>query len=266
MKSLLKRAAARFAPQTTTAVLSARARAHSHRLVEQWGLAGLNRKLIDALGPDVQAGPFRGMRLSPMTWKEHLGPYLLGTYECELHPWFHWILEQPFTGVVDIGAKFGYYAVGLGRKYPEVRVVAFDTDHWARKATREMAVANGIVGSVDVLGYCTPTRLGSVLTERTLIVSDCEGYERVLFGEGATAGLRSATMIVELHEELSPGVGAAIRASLAKSHFIDETLSVNAAPRSVPTDLDFLTLSEIRQATHEVRPPQTWLLLRPRDV
>ena len=265
MKTLLKRAAARIAPEATTAILSARARAHSHRLVEEWGLSTLNEKLIATFGPEVRGGPFQGMHLSPMAWKEHLGPYLLGTYEAELHPWFVRILDQPFEAVIDVGAKFGYYAVGLARRLPDVDVVAFDTDPWARRATRQMARANGVDGKVRIEGFCNPERLASLLNRPTLVISDCEGYEHVLFGRTPIPSLESSTLIIELHEELSPGVSAAITRVLERSHTIEYTSTLSAPERAVPPGLGFLQPDDVQRAIHEARPPQVWLLAHPRS-
>src|SRR4051812_1337317 len=110
MKTFVKKALLAVAPQTTSSLLAARARAHGHQLVQDWGLPQLAQKLIDRFGSRVQAGPFAGMVLSPMTYREHLSPFLLGTYESELHPWIRAILCQNPTQVVDIGSRFGYYA------------------------------------------------------------------------------------------------------------------------------------------------------------
>jgi hypothetical protein len=126
VKTLAKWAMTAVAPQTATVIMSARARAHSQRLARQWGLIDLNRRLVSHLGAVVQAGPFRGMALTPMTHDEHLGPYLLGTYESELHPWIEHLTGRRFRQVLDVGSKFGYYAVGLGAP------VAVDTDRGVR--------------------------------------------------------------------------------------------------------------------------------------
>ena len=135
MKKMVKRVLTAVAPESATAVFSARARAHSQRLIRDWGLLDLNRKLVERFGSTVQSGPFQGMILSPMTHREHLGPYLLGTYEAELHPWLEAAATGQFAQILDVGAKFGFYAVGLSRRIPDVPVIAFDTDWWARGAT-----------------------------------------------------------------------------------------------------------------------------------
>jgi hypothetical protein len=115
LKDVMKRAVYALAPQTTVTLMSMRARAHSHRLVREWGLYDLNQRLIREVGSSVVGGPFAGMALTPMTQAEHIGPFLLGTYESELHPWLERLIEIEFAQLVDVGAKFGYYAIGLAR-------------------------------------------------------------------------------------------------------------------------------------------------------
>jgi hypothetical protein len=261
MKQWLKRLAFALAPRTATAIMSIRSRAYSHQLVREWGLLNLNRKLIDRLGPRVQSGPFEGMLLSPMSHKEHLGPYLLGTYEMDLHPWWKTILDSRFTQVLDIGAKFGYYAVGLARRMPTTPVIAFDTDWWARKATREMAAVNSTPGVV-VEGYCSSNWLNRHLLPGSFLLSDCEGFEGELFQRATTPTLDSTTLLIEIHDNLVPGVGEAVRGRFAGTHVV---ASVKTGKRVVPTsDLDFLTPEEVSSATREVRGPQEWLLFTPK--
>lgn len=132
------------APQWTASRLAARSRAHSHRVVTDHGLDRLGRTLIDRLGRQVLSGPFEGLTLSPMCEQEHLGPFLLGVYESELDSAWDQILRGTYRQVLDVGAKFGYYAVGLARCYPATEVVAFDIDPWAQDALREMVSANDV--------------------------------------------------------------------------------------------------------------------------
>jgi hypothetical protein len=260
VKRGLKRVASSVAPQTTIAIQSARARAHSHRMVREWGLADLNRKLVDRFGSTVRSGPFCGMTLSPMSHQEALGPYLLGTYEAQLHPWVETVAAGPFAQVLDIGAKFGYYAVGLARRLPQAQVVAFDPDWWARSATAEMATANR-TPNVTPAGFCSPKWLDQHLRPGGFILSDCEGYEGVLFGTARTPALDTATLLVEIHDNLVPGVGAAVRDRFARTHSV---AAGSDAPRPAPpVDLGFLTPAEVEAATLEVRGLQEWLLFSP---
>lgn len=215
------------------------------------------------VGTRVLQGPFRGLILSPMTHREHIGPYLLGTYEHELHPWWDDILLSAFDQVIDVGAKFGYYAVGLAQRLPSAQVVAFDTDWWARRALREMATANG-VSNLVVSSWCDHRWLLDNLRPHALILSDCEGYEADLLCGENTAALSTATLVVELHEALVPGVTARVVESFSRSHQIS---GVESEPAVVPPETSVTSLNEeeLARAASEARPQQEWILLRPSD-
>jgi precorrin-6B methylase 2 len=261
LKSLTKRAFYKIAPETAAAVMAARARAHSHRLIANWGLTELNKTLLQELGNKVLTGPFQGLVLTPMTHKEHLGPYLLGTYESELHPWWSELVRQPFEQIVDVGSKFGYYAVGLARKFPETEVIAFDTDKWARAASQEMVEANAVI-NVGIQSFCSPAWLRSRLRQNALVVSDCEGYEYDLFCKEHIPALESATMLIEVHEHSTPGVTSELLERFSPTHSVSTVATRSEAPLP-PVDLSFLDGEQIRQATNEIRSPQQWMLLVP---
>jgi hypothetical protein len=259
-KQRLKAAGYRLAPQITTAVMSSRARAHSAAVLKQWGLSGLNQRLIAEIGHQVMDGPFAGMTLTPSAEQQHVGPYLLGTYEMELHSWVEECCREPFRQVVDVGSSFGYYAVGLARRIPSASVCAFDTDWWARRAVSEMAAANG-VSNVIVKTRCTPAWFSQHLQPWSLVVSDCEGYERTLFFGRGLSALDTATLIVELHEE-SPGeLSTMFQERFSRTHAIAQVTGRTVTPRM--RDVKGLTTDEVDRVSQEVRGPQTWIYLRP---
>lgn len=261
VKRLVKRVFTRLTPEMATAIMSARARRHSHRMVGEWGLLDLNKKLVEHYGSVVRNGPFRGMMLTRMAHQEHLGPFLLGTYEEELHPWLEAIVNKRFAQVLDVGAKFGYYAVGLALRMPGIPVIAFDTDWWARAATREMAAANRI-STVSPAGFCSPQWLNAHLLPSSFVLSDCEGYEGTLFTQATTPAIDSATLLIEVHDTLVAGVGAALRARFAQTH---TSVVVAIQPRRPPTEiLEFLSPGEADMAVREYRGPQEWMLFTPR--
>jgi hypothetical protein len=262
VKQLVKRAMLAAAPAWTTSLLSGRARAHKHRLVREWKLNRLTEKLLTILGPNVRSGPFEGMKLTPMSHQEILGPFLLGTYEFQLHPWFRKVAGGRFSQIINVGSSFGYYAVGLARLFPDSEVIAFDTDRWARAACREMASENR-TSNVDVARFCSPAWLYRNLQRSSLIMCDCEGYEAELFTGSTSSVLRSATVIVETHDQISVGVTDRIRVNFSKSH---KVATVFAEPANVPLppiDHSLLTADEIQDAIREVRGDQAWLLLTP---
>ena len=259
-KHLLKAAGYRLAPRLTTAVVSSRARAHSVALIKEWGLFDLNQQLIAQAGRRVLRGPFTGMMLTPSAEQQHVGPYLLGTYEMELHGWIDECLGRRFAQIVDIGSSFGYYAVGLARSFPDTPVVAFDTDWWARRAVAEMAAANG-VGNITLARNCNPSWLASHLQPHSLVVSDCEGYEARLFFGPPIPALATATMIVELHEEGPGHLAAQFKARFSATHAIDQVSHRGTTPR---IDVPGLDAGQLERLSQEIRGPQTWIYLRPR--
>jgi hypothetical protein len=261
-KQFLKRAGYRIAPKVMTAVLSSRARAYSTSLVKQWGLFDLNQKLIAHVGHRVVGGPFAGMVLTRAAEGEHIGPYLLGTYEVELQPWLQEVFLGSYSQIVDIGSNFGYYAIGLARRFPRLTVVAFDTDWWARRAVAGMAAANN-VSNVTIHGFCSASWLRDHLQQRALIVSDCEGYERELFCAAPVPPLSTATMIIELHEQTPGDLAAQIRRRFEGTHVIDQCLSRSTTPRPA-LHVPSLTDEEFERVRQEVRGEQRWLYLRPR--
>jgi hypothetical protein len=264
MKKLIKRVLESLAPAWTTALLSAKARAHSHRIVIEWGCVPVHEKLIKRFGTAVMAGPFKDVILTPMTHAEQIGPYLLGVYESELDDAWATVFRGNYRQIIDIGAKFGFYAVGLARKYPQAEVIAFDTDWWARKAVREMAEANQ-TPNVKVEGFCTPGWLAQNTREGAFIISDCEGFEGVLFSDEVIARLGTATLIVETHDCSVPGVCERLRKAFEKTHIV-QTVGMEGSRRTPDVDLSFLASDRERElASQEARPDQIWLLCLPKS-
>jgi hypothetical protein len=261
VKALVKALLYRIAPRGTAALISARARAHSHRVVSGWGGRAVADKLLERFGDRVQEGPFAGLQLTRAACAEQVGPYLLGTYESELDEAWAVVFRGSYVQIVDIGAKFGYYAVGLARRYPDASVVAFDTDWWARKAVAGMAAANG-TRNVEIKSFCSPEWLGSHLRPASLIVSDCEGYEAALFAPSVVASLRSVTLIIETHDQMVPGVTESLRRMFGDTHVV-RAFGHGHVRRSTTRALDFLTDAERQLAVQEVRSPQIWLLCLP---
>lgn len=263
MKQRIKGILYSVAPKLMTAVQSARARALSHRVVKTWGCPAITQKLIGRFGPVVRDGTFAGLKLGKMSQEEHLGPYLLGIYERELEPAWRTVLEGRYDQILDVGAKFGYYAVGLAKRFPQADVVAFDTDWWARKAIREMAELNA-VNNVRVKGFCSPEWLTANVGNSAFILSDCEGYETTLFPDLLQGKLATTTLIIETHDNFVPGVSDQMRKVFEQSHFVYPIAS-EAQRSCADGDLDFLTPEERTLACQDAREPQLWLLCLPRS-
>ena len=171
----------------------------------------------------VRAGPFAGMNFSHDTITGCDVPKLLGIYERELHGT---IINLPALGirsVVNIGAADGYYAVGLSRMFPDLRIVAFEMDARSRKLLREMAERNGVLAQIEILGRCELEELSRAIQgpQPGLVLCDIEGYEGVLMDPVKVPGLREAYLLVEIHDGKTPGVSGKIRDRFGSSHKIE---------------------------------------------
>jgi hypothetical protein len=258
--TFLKQLARRVMPaRLLTALTALRARRHSHRLNDEWGIAEISRRLLDELGPSVRSGPFKGVSLPRAAAPEHLGPYLLGTYEQELHP--HWAsLERgAFPLIVNVGAKVGYYAVGLHRLLG-APVVAYDADPWARSVLAETVALNNLTGAgVTIRAACSRSDL-EALPKGALVVIDCDGCEEVLLRDPLPAGLRGSHLVIELHGAMLENDDTVAR--LRRTHDVIVVPSNETLPP--PADLPFLNDHQRQLAVQEIRTPQRWLLCTPR--
>jgi precorrin-6B methylase 2 len=264
MKGLLKRLGYALLPQWTTAVQSARARAHSQRYLAGIGCSTINPLLVAKLGNKVLSGPFQGLELTPMTYAEQIGPYLLGTYESEIRPAWELLFKSTYSQIIDIGAKFGFYAVGLALRYPQSSVVAFDTDWWARKAVSELAKANR-VKNVQIKGFCTSEWLAKHTLPNSLIISDCEGYEATLFTPASIDALKHSSLLIETHDNFVPAVTEQLQQLFSKTHDVT-TYGVTLVQRQSPVDLEFIPKELRGLALHEVRDEHLWLLCQPKKI
>ncbi len=250
-------------PQYSTAFFSSRTRAHAHKIYQQWGCRDILDSIIKRYGTRVLSGPFKGLGLIPSIYVEHTAPYLLGTYERELNDAWETLFSGAYKQILDIGAKFGFYAVGLALRFPDVPVVAFDTDPWARGVTSEMAEANQVSGNVFVETYCNKDWLKKRLLKDALIISDCEGYEATLFSEPHSPNLNSATLLIETHDHEVAGVTAMLEKQLSQTHLVTKIPS-RSENVEVTVDLSFLTTDQQRLAISDMRPGQFWLVAYPR--
>jgi|ERR1700728_425077 len=179
----------------------------------------------------IVSGPFRGMRYTSRSNGSYHSCKVLGTYEKELHAVIESIQRQRYDTLVDIGAAEGYYAVGLAVTSAIGRVVAFEAEQRGRSLLAEIATRNSLTIPIDIRGRCEPNDLINVLEHsgRTLIICDVEGYEAVLLEPDLIPRLRDVSIIVELHEFASRGIGELLKERFFPSHAISEIAS---APRT----------------------------------
>lgn len=261
LKTLLLRAA----PGPARHMQTAWQHRHVRRFEQSLGLPDLAREFTTRHGLKVQSGPFAGMEYIAQATGSALVPKLVGSYEQELHDIVREILRTPYTTIVDVGCAEGYYAVGLARALREAKVIAFDTDSRAQRLCRMTAERNGVSNRVQVAGRCDAATLQPLLTNRALVISDCEGYERDLLDLERAPGLRHTNILVELHDAVSPGLTPALLARFANTH--DAQLIDSAARNGCDyACLDFLPVERRQLAVSEFRPlRQQWAFFRARQ-
>jgi len=104
-------------------------------------------------------------------------PKLLGSYERELHDYFHLTFTKSYEIILDIGCAEGYYAIGLAKRFPGTSVYAYDIDGEARNLCLAMASRNDVESQLKLFDFCGPDDLIAATQGRqSLVVCDCEGY------------------------------------------------------------------------------------------
>jgi hypothetical protein len=226
---------------------------------------GLVVPIAERLGFTVQAGPFAGMTY-PREIVHTDGlfmPKLLGCYEMECHPYIEKLCARSYDQVINIGAAEGYYSVGLARRMPAVKVIAYETEPKSRELCVKLARMNGVEDRIEQRGFCDRESLAVILksddNKRTLILSDCEGAELELLDPGVIGSLKRSDLLVELHDVVNPEISRTLAGRFAATHRLEKITSSTRDPSAYPAlnelkaeDREFL-LSEHR------KDPMDWL-------
>ena len=174
----VKRAISTYAPTLFSAIRYSRQAMHRRRNVRlQTALTPWKEGFIRKFNFVVQSGPFAGMKFHRSDVASTYLPLLIGSYEAETHAFIETALERAPKIIVDVGCDAGYVAVGLALRAPAATVFAFDIRAEARSECRSLAGINQVEERVLVDGECTPEKLNTICSDRSLVFCDCEGYE-----------------------------------------------------------------------------------------
>lgn len=233
-----------------------------------------HRAVVSQSELQVMTGPFQGMKYVSEAHGSCLPPKLLGCYERELHPVFKAYSAEPLDLVIDIGAAEGYYAVGVVYAGIAQKTIAYEATAEGVNLLREVARRNGVENRVSVKGFCRPedlqTELAAAASTRTLVIVDAEGAEDVLLDPAQVPAIKNASILVELHDFIVPGVTDRIRERFSATHtitqfdqqdrMIDENLCQTWLVRQLPARYQLEILSEKRPI------PMHWFWMRPLEV
>ena len=127
-------------------------------------------------------------------------PKLSGTYESELTDVFLKLENNNYSCIIDVGCAEGFYAVGLAQRFKDAKIYAFDISQTAQQLCNEMAILNNVSDRVEIRKECTQGNIiALVQAKRSLLICDCEGYERYLFTKEIISSLKNSDLIIELH-------------------------------------------------------------------
>jgi hypothetical protein len=221
------------------------------------------RNVTALLGDAVLSGPFTGMRLLPSCLETGITPYILGSYEAELHNDIESVIAASPDVVVDIGCAEGYYAVGFATRLPKAVVYASDIDPAALSLCEANARLNGVADRVRIIGALTPAKLDDLAAHQAFILSDCEGCELDLLDPAVVSNLRRTRVIVELHDFIDATISERIQSRFSATHRITV---VDVAPRR-HDDYPWVSEADFDWAVDESRPvkphPMQWAVLVP---
>jgi len=231
-------------------------------------LRRVSEALISNYGRWVQGGPFAGMQFPedvagatgglPMT--------LLGSVERELHAVVEETIALSPDVVINVGCYVGYYAVGMAMRSPNAQVWAFDIDSKHRELCRRLAEHNEVEDRVHIAGLCDPAALQKIGSGRTALVVDCEGCELDVLRPDLAPRLEQATILVELHEHMRPGLTEEILDRFSATHDARTIQAELRFPSQYP-QLDLLPWGARFLAIHEPREAlMAWAFLTPRDA
>lgn len=176
--------------------------------------ASIARSIGALIGNRVYSGPFKGMELALDRHDGNFSPYLLGTYEHELHHIIPEIVTSGYRTILNVGCSFGYYAVGLARLMPETTIHARDISEDMLDMCRHTCMIN------KVKNVYHSTSINMVPLDEGLIIMDCEGAEEEYLDPSAN-DFSTSDILVEIHECNKPGLTNKILARFEKTHRIE---------------------------------------------
>ncbi|MEM9791102.1 MAG: hypothetical protein AAF842_11950 [Planctomycetota bacterium] len=210
----------------------------------------------------VMSGPFAGSRMVKAADNSGLAPRLLGTYEQELHGWVESVIASKPSLIVNVGAADGYYTIGLLRRLPEARSIAFEMLDKSRRHLTKSARINGVADRLDIRGACDAQALQDAIAghDGAVIIVDIEGAELDVLDPTVVPDLGRCELMIETHDGFRDGVTDAMVERLYRTHelsFVDELPrrreDVPADPPSLRDRWQDLT------AEHRVI-PQQWIV------
>ena len=167
----------------------------------------------------VGDGLFKGMLYPDFNaYGSAIFPKLLGSYESELYFEVGNLLKNNYKYIVDIGCAEGFYAVGTARLSPSSIVLAYDINEKAISFCKQMAQLNNVT-NIKFGDFCSQDTLrGLDFGNKSLIICDCEGYEKELFAGNISSSLKECDILIELHDLYDETISPSILKEFSSTH------------------------------------------------
>jgi hypothetical protein len=189
------------------------------RLLAKYRSLLIQNTFLKIHGPTVMSGPFAGMKfIAESTEGCHL-PKLLGCYEEELHAFLKELPNAGYDAIINIGCAEGYYAVGIKRLLPNVRVIGYDRNPLALRTCKTVAEKNQV--EIETAGEFRAGDLDNFVGKKVLVWCDIEGAEIELLDPGKSPALVGMDLVVELHSTAAGNASEILPQRFASSHHIE---------------------------------------------
>ena len=233
-----------------------------------WRSSVIETLILHEHGTEVISGPFEGMDYVRRSEFGNPVPKLLGCFEQPLQPHIERAISAAYPVVMNVGCAEGYYAVGMARRMPTARVVAFDKDSRARQACAELAAINSVADRIEIGGEIQTGDFANYAGRPVLVLCDIEGAELEILSPDGAPALRYMDMIVESHECFVPGVTRELIKRFASSHVA--TLVEDNGQRQLPDGLSWFNrlahLDQLLAIWERRKGPTLWLVLKAKKV
>ena len=176
------------------------------RFLSKWRSVLIQNTLLKHQGTVVMQGPLAGMDFLPQSAEGCHIAKLLGCYEQPLQPFIEDAIVNAYPTILNIGCAEGYYAVGMARRMPNTKVLAFDLNPKAQEVCAALAQKNAVSDRVKVGALFKPEDFEAYAGQKVLVLCDIEGAEKDLLNPEVAPALKGMDLIVESHECLLPGI------------------------------------------------------------
>lgn len=219
------------------------------------------KKHTQNLAKVVQQGPFKGLLYLTNSTGSVVLPKLIGTYKLELQPLIQNIGKKDYTQVIDIGAAEGYYAVGLAKKFPQHKIIAFEATAKGRHLIKKLASLNEVT-NIQIEGICNIDNLKPLIDkpEKVFLLVDIEGAEVELLNPQKLSALKFHNLLVELHPQAHPDILGLFAERFSDTHKVQVITKTERTITDIEDPTSYLK-QNFKVLTNEYRGDQSWVYL-----